>query len=180
MPPLSFFSLPFHSRNPTSSSHTAFTSTHLTKPYTPYSQWSRLVTPAFTERLRALYLLTVVVVVAGSCYSLRRRRPCGVSFLTWIPHFFFSFLGLPDDVNRGPSADGLFPFSAEPKLLGTTENGSSLPYQSPVEIHSNVAFFVHLALGLRSYFEDLGWEFVVSSSKEGPDSVAAKEIVDAE
>ncbi|GJJ09014.1 hypothetical protein Clacol_003235 [Clathrus columnatus] len=47
---------------------------------------------------------------------------------------------------------------AEPALLGTTEN----------------------KLGLESWLQELGHEFVVSSSKEGPDSVFQKHIVDAD
>ncbi|KAH9040113.1 NAD-dependent formate dehydrogenase [Lactarius pseudohatsudake] len=46
----------------------------------------------------------------------------------------------------------------EPRLLGTVQN----------------------QLGLRSYLEGLGHEFIVSSSKEGPDSDFQKHIVDAE
>ncbi|KAI9461910.1 NAD-dependent formate dehydrogenase [Lactarius psammicola] len=48
--------------------------------------------------------------------------------------------------------------SEEPRLLGTVEN----------------------QLGLRTYLESLGHEFIVSSSKEGPDSDFQKHIVDAE
>lgn len=47
---------------------------------------------------------------------------------------------------------------AEPRLLGTVEN----------------------ELGLREYLESLGHEYVVSDSKEGPDSDFQKHIVDAE
>lgn len=46
----------------------------------------------------------------------------------------------------------------EPKLLGTTEN----------------------ALGLRPYCEKHGYELIVTSDKEGPNSVFQKNIVDAE
>ncbi|KAF8270291.1 NAD-dependent formate dehydrogenase [Lactarius quietus] len=48
--------------------------------------------------------------------------------------------------------------SEEPRLLGTVQN----------------------QLGLRTYLESLGHEFIVSSSKEGPDSDFQKHIVDAE
>ncbi|KAI0315006.1 hypothetical protein OF83DRAFT_1174251 [Amylostereum chailletii] len=47
---------------------------------------------------------------------------------------------------------------AEPRLLGTVEN----------------------ELGLRAYLESQGHEFIVSSSKEGPDSDLHKHIVDAD
>jgi formate dehydrogenase len=48
--------------------------------------------------------------------------------------------------------------SEEPRLLGAVQN----------------------QLGLRPYLEGLGHEFIVSSSKEGPDSDFQKHIVDAE
>lgn len=51
-----------------------------------------------------------------------------------------------------------FPLSEEPKLLGTTEN----------------------ALGLRPYCEANGHELIVTSDKEGADSLFQKHIVDAE
>jgi len=54
--------------------------------------------------------------------------------------------------------DGFDAAKEEPRLLGTTEN----------------------QLGLRSWLESLGHEYVVSSSKEGPDSDFQKHIVDAE
>ncbi|KAH9083842.1 NAD-dependent formate dehydrogenase [Lactarius deliciosus] len=50
------------------------------------------------------------------------------------------------------------PPQKKPRLLGTVQN----------------------QLGLRSYLEGLGHEFIVSSSKEGPDSDFQKHIVDAE
>lgn len=46
----------------------------------------------------------------------------------------------------------------QPKLLGTTEN----------------------SLGLAPYIKEQGWELVVTSNKEGPDSEFQKHIVDAE
>jgi len=54
--------------------------------------------------------------------------------------------------------DGFDAAKQEPRLLGTTENG----------------------LGLRPWLESLGHEYIVSSSKEGPDSDFQKHIVDAE
>ncbi|KAM0752569.1 hypothetical protein T439DRAFT_342213 [Meredithblackwellia eburnea MCA 4105] len=54
--------------------------------------------------------------------------------------------------------DGGVHAKQQPRLLGTTEN----------------------ALGLRDYFKEKGWEYVVSSSKEGPDSDFQKHIVDAD
>lgn len=50
------------------------------------------------------------------------------------------------------------PHREQPRLLGTTEN----------------------ALGLRPFCKERGWELVVTSDKEGPDSVFEKEIETAE
>ncbi|KAI0039643.1 NAD-dependent formate dehydrogenase [Auriscalpium vulgare] len=54
--------------------------------------------------------------------------------------------------------DGGVHAEQEPRLLGTVEN----------------------QLGIRKFLEEQGHEFVVSSSKEGPDSVFQKEMKDAE
>jgi len=54
--------------------------------------------------------------------------------------------------------DGFDAAKQEPRLLGTTEN----------------------QLGLRDWLESKGHEYIVSSSKEGPDSDLQKHIVDAE
>ncbi|KIM69075.1 hypothetical protein SCLCIDRAFT_6850 [Scleroderma citrinum Foug A] len=65
--------------------------------------------------------------------------------------------------------------TAEPRLLGTVENEAGASIAQGI-----IGCLMFPQLGLRQYLESLGHEYIVSDSKEGPDSDFQRHIVDAE
>ena len=79
--------------------------------------------------------------------------------------------------------DGYPPKYARPDIpkLSNYPDGQTMPSPNAIDFHpGDLLGCVSGELGLRKFVEDRGHTFVVTSDKDGPDSVLEKELVDAD